>query len=784
VRARSPVLDDNDLEVRVFFRLVSFWLLARNEMPSSRTASSRECGSMVVPAASSARAPMVWAPTHGRCATLGSASTTRRLGAVPTRIIAASPSPSNATRSRLLAVIRASTDDIRGSVTDANTDVRRTSDPPPAAGAYQGWWTRADAAAALVVLQEMDSSDDDAVRVEDCSRALAPPAAPWLELVELISTFGAAGGGLAAVFLQETALCTLVAALPVVAWGARRQRDSLSRAFSAEILIEAREEARCANAKARLGVARADAVDVAAKAVATLVNESTRATVIEATNKVQFDMARVVQASTREVVAKQDVADANTSALNERFTALNSNIQNASTSALRAAKESGAVAGMLAKDVASARVDQRESFELLAGLVAESLSDFEQKSSSKKDDVVLEIEALCEVVSGLEKTLVKVLVEKEKNTTDPGGVRTEAGTTVGSSGVTGVTTADDATTQLSSSALNESELKKIAELASASAAQLQILVDAAVTTRAAAVAAERAAAAADRVSGGGAYGQLVTAGGENKNAAGQIVAKLDAAQWGLLGDRLTQLETRATEAAAEATREAGKAVGRVRAGVREDIRGATEALAAEFASARASASETEVRRTEVVSPSEARRRERGIGDAARPPEQRLARNESAPTTPRFVTNERPKNERQSEFESPRVEESRRRPTRESRRREERESQRQDLTRPQVPSGGQQKKKQELPNGLPFEFVDSDRVPVGAEDAMRISAFGRLTVAAAKSNDTDDVAYVLRLSQIPLTVCPYSYQKGLLPLPIVLSNYSYTFRKTDTFFYLS
>jgi ABC-type multidrug transport system ATPase subunit len=34
------------------------------------------------------------------------------------------------------------------------------------------------------------------------------------------------------------------------------------------------------------------------------------------------------------------------------------------------------------------------------------------------------------------------------------------------------------------------------------------------------------------------------------------------------------------------------------------------------------------------------------------------------------------------------------------------------------------------------------------------------------------------------VCPYSYQKGLLPLPIVQSNYSYTLRKTDTFFCLS
>ena len=36
----------------------------------------------------------------------------------------------------------------------------------------------------------------------------------------------------------------------------------------------------------------------------------------------------------------------------------------------------------------------------------------------------------------------------------------------------------------------------------------------------------------------------------------------------------------------------------------------------------------------------------------------------------------------------------------------------------------------------------------------------------------------------LRVCTYSYRKGLLPLPIVQSNYSYTLRKTDAFFYSS
>jgi anaphase-promoting complex subunit 8 len=58
---------------------------------------------------------------------------------------------------------------------------------------------------------------------------------------------------------------------------------------------------------------------------------------------------------------------------------------------------------------------------------------------------------------------------------------------------------------------------------------------------------------------------------------------------------------------------------------------------------------------------------------------------------------------------------------------------------------------------------------------------RLEKEAPESNETSEGTCV-RLSQIPPNVFPYSYQKGLLPLPIVQSNYSYTLRKTDTFFY--
>ena len=61
--------------------------------------------------------------------------------------------------------------------------------------------------------------------------------------------------------------------------------------------------------------------------------------------------------------------------------ALSRDVRSASASALRAAKESGSVAGMLAKDVAASRVDAREAFDLLAGLLAESAEETRRREA-------------------------------------------------------------------------------------------------------------------------------------------------------------------------------------------------------------------------------------------------------------------------------------------------------------------------------------------------------------------------------------------------------------------
>ena len=563
-------------------------------------------------------------------------------------------------------VVRASADEPRRDSGDSGDSA------PPPAGAYAGWWTRADAAAALAVAAERDG-DDDAVRLEDASRALSPPAAPWLELLELSATFGAAGGGLAALLLQETALVALVAALPLVAYGARAKRDALARRFAAEAILEAREETECAVKKAvALGFATNVASTAATEAVR-LGSSQTLPAVEAAVNKGVFAIKRdlvVLEGSVTEKVARGAEKDA------ERFAnsidALSRSVASASASALRAAKESGSVAGMLAKDVAASRVDAREQFELLAGLFAESAENAEAKNGDARDDVLTELGVLSETLSRLEKSLEK----SESEERDERAVRDDGSTDDVSSG------------SEKSSAEKEKRVRDSAE-------SLEALSRAASAAKAAAVAAERAAAAAEKASSLSASSR-----DESERQLTPVVAKLDAEQWALLGARLTQLETAAAAAAAEAAAEAGRAVGRVRAGVREDIRGASDALAAaaEAAGTRAEGSEPPPAPSAFppVEPLEVEPRR--VSDRAVSPARRGGPKRDDPRGARA----RPGAERRDE-------------------RVERGDQ-----ADAFPS--------DFSNGLPFEFAE--RVAVPAAEAASASAFGRIAAEAALREDAE------------------------------------------------
>ena len=618
---------------------------------------------MVVPAASSACAPAFRAQAPSGPPARPRAPGSRRGRAVP---VPFGGRPLRAIRGRRLVVVRASADEPRRDSGDSGDSA------PPPAGAYAGWWTRADAAAALAVAAERDG-DDDAVRLEDASRALSPPAAPWLELLELSATFGAAGGGLAALLLQETALVALVAALPLVAYGARAKRDALARRFAAEAILEAREETECAVKKAAaLGLATNVASTAATEAVR-LGSSQTSNAVEAAVNKGVFAIKRdlvVLEGSVGEKVARGAEKDA------ERFAnsidALSRSVASASASALRAAKESGSVAGMLAKDVAASRVDAREQFELLAGLFAESAENAELKNGDARDDVLTELGVLSETLSRLEKSLEK----SESEERDERLVRDDGVTDDVSSG------------SEKPSAEKEKRVRDSAE-------SLEALSRAASAAKAAAVAAERAAAAAEKASSLSASSR-----DDSERQLTPVVAKLDAEQWALLGARLTQLETAAAAAAAEAAAEAGRAVGRVRAGVREDIRGASDALAAaaEAAGTRAEGSEPPPAPSAFppVEPLEVEPRR--VSDRAVSPARRGGPKRDDPRGARA----RPGAERRDE----RIE-----------RGEQADAFPSDFSR-----------------GLPFEFAE--RVAVPAAEAASASAFGRIAAEAALREDAE------------------------------------------------
>ena len=69
---------------------------------------------------------------------------------------------------------------------------------------YADWWTRADAVAAARVAAEKDY-DEDEYELAQAMRSLSPAdaASPWWEVIELAATFGAAGGGIAAVLMRS-----------------------------------------------------------------------------------------------------------------------------------------------------------------------------------------------------------------------------------------------------------------------------------------------------------------------------------------------------------------------------------------------------------------------------------------------------------------------------------------------------------------------------------------------------------------------------------------------------
>ena len=227
-------------------------------------------------------------------------------------------------------------------------------------------------------------------------------------MLELSATFGAAGGGLAALLLQETALVALIAALPLVAYGARAKRDALARRFAAETLLEAREETECARRKTAPLVSAADVASAAANEAVRLTATRTSRTVDAAVDKgvgaIKRDLAVLgsgVAESRRE--SREVARDGRSVAgrpVGERVRAARG--EGVRIGRGHARQGRGGVARGRARGVRSAR-----------GALAESAEETERRDGETKDEVAFELGVLAETVGNLEKSLAKLSAEND-----------------------------------------------------------------------------------------------------------------------------------------------------------------------------------------------------------------------------------------------------------------------------------------------------------------------------------------------------------------------------------
>ena len=287
-----------------------------------------------------------------------------------------------------------------GNPNDKDNNDRPVDPPPPP---YADWWTRADAAAAATsrvdasegraVLDAMYDADDDEYSLRDAMMRSVPTASPWWEVLELAATFGAAGGGVAALLAQEATFAVLVAALPLVAAGARRQREKIARELTAALLLELREEKAGLARKAQRDVAVSAAVDAAAAAAAAAVEPRVTAAI----DRRGSTVAKQIDAAVVGGVCN----------IEKRILQVEKAVADAAASSRASAREAGSVAGMLARDVAAARTDTRSGLEALSEelrAAAETASSAAKTAATgAKGDVIEELNALSRMVRSVEE---------------------------------------------------------------------------------------------------------------------------------------------------------------------------------------------------------------------------------------------------------------------------------------------------------------------------------------------------------------------------------------------
>ena len=202
----------------------------------------------------------------------------------------------------------------------------------------------------------------------------------WLEIMEIVATFGTIGGGIAAVALGEVYLCSLVIVLPILAFSLKKKRETKVREKTRMRLMQLKEEL--------MVVTR---------------NKTTNATVMNLSSQLQKKNMVALEFAIQRAL-KEDGAEFSKK-IDARLDALERAMQRAAEKQAASQRDSGAVAGMLARDVADARIDQRENFKKMYRELEEATKLSMTENERTRQQVQKELETLWELVENVEREI-------------------------------------------------------------------------------------------------------------------------------------------------------------------------------------------------------------------------------------------------------------------------------------------------------------------------------------------------------------------------------------------
>ena len=240
---------------------------------------------------------------------------------------------------------------------------------------------------------DFDDFEDDDDFEEDEEEFRIASATAWLGVLERATTLGAVSSGIASVVMREMAFGALAGTLPLVGALARRARERRLRARAAARAAARRDEMLAL----RIKTARSVTLREATKQAAPLAVEAVKRDVTPVLEELSNRLSNVERAQVE-----------------------------AAKTAAATARDSGAVAGMLARDLAAARVDAREG-------IASVRDEFRSTAETAAGELRKEMTMLWELVENVEKDTASLRKPMEELAVDIRGAMDVEGERIASS---------------------------------------------------------------------------------------------------------------------------------------------------------------------------------------------------------------------------------------------------------------------------------------------------------------------------------------------------------------